>query len=56
MKGHHVEALLKLSHRLGKPTKRLKKPLAFGARGHRFESCLPDATKSQSPANIFTAS
>ena len=56
MTAHHVEALLKLSHRLGKPTKRLKKPLASGARGRRFESCLPDATKGKSPADIFTAS
>ena len=29
--------------------------LALGARCRRFESCLPDATKSQSPADISTA-
>ena len=56
MTANHVKALLKLSHRLGKTRRRLKKPLALGARGRRFESCLPDATKGQSPADIAAAS
>ena len=29
--------------------------LALGARCRRFESCLPDAAKSQSPADVLTA-
>ena len=52
---HHLEALPKLSCRLEKPRKQLKKSLGLGASYRTFESRLPDAIKSHSPANISTA-
>ena len=51
-----TETLLELGPRLEKPSSPLESQAALGARCRRFESCLSDASKSQSPADILTAS